>query len=218
MAEVATLIQFKCGKCGRDFAVPANFAGRRARCKTCANEVTVPAATVRPTAPPVASVPRPLRLSPRDRRLTADHDLLNKTLARCTWIKLVSATGSPPDTYEIEFQVAGLQHGKSPDKPIPQLHHRAEIKLTGEYPRTKPLCRMLTPVFHPNIDPATICVGDHWTAGERLVDLVIRIAEMLCFQDFNIKSPLDAEAAMWADLNAAELPLDSRNLHPPEDQ
>jgi ubiquitin-protein ligase len=146
----------------------------------------------------------------------ADHDSLRKTLERCEWIKLINATGSPPDTYEIEFHVAGLQHGKSPEKPDPQPTHRAEIKLTGEYPRTKPLCRMLTPVFHPNIDTATICVGDHWTAGERLVDLVIRIGEMLCYQDFNIKSPLDAEAAMWADLNGDKLPLDQRNLHPPE--
>jgi ubiquitin-protein ligase len=91
-----------------------------------------------------------------------------------------------------------------------------EIKWTGDYPRTKPMCRMLTPIFHPNIDTATICVGDHWTAGERLADLVIRIGEMLAYQAYNIQSPLDAEAAMWADLNKAALPLDTRNLHPPE--
>ena len=42
------------------------------------------------------------------------------------------------------------------------------------------------------------------------------IGEMLAFQAYNIQSPLDAEAAMWADLNKASLPLDTRNLHPPE--
>lgn len=156
------------------------------------------------------------RLSPRERRLTADHDALQKSLANCEWIRLISAEGSPPDRYVVEFEVAGLQHGTSPEKPEPQPTHRAEIQLTGEYPRTKPLCRMLTPVFHPNIDTSTICVGDHWTAGERLVDLVVRIGEMLCYQAYNIKSPLDAEAAMWADLNGGKLPLDNRNLHPPE--
>ena len=65
---------------------------------------------------------------------------------------------------------------------------------------------MLTPVFHPNIDPATICVGDHWTAGERLVDLAVRIGEMIAYQAYNIQSPLDAEAAMWADLNQQASP------------
>ena len=75
---------------------------------------------------------------------------------------------------------------------------------------------MLTPIFHPNIEPATICVGDHWTAGERLVDLVVRIGEMIAYQAYNVKSPLDGEAAMWADLHVRDLPVDDRNLRPPE--
>ncbi|MBV8780940.1 MAG: hypothetical protein JO353_06035 [Phycisphaerae bacterium] len=213
MTEVARLIEFKCGSCGRDFSVPAAYAGRRAKCKTCGNDVTVPQlAPLEAPATPAAATPR---LSPRDRRLTADHQSLKKALAACDWIKIISADGSPPTTYQIEYRVAGLQPGASPEKPNPQPVHRVEIKLTGEYPRTKPLCRMLTPVFHPNIDTSTICVGDHWTAGEHLVDLAVRIGEMLCFQEYNIKSPLDAEAAMWADLNANQLPLDHRDLHPP---
>jgi ubiquitin-protein ligase len=72
---------------------------------------------------------------------------------------------------------------------------------------------MLTPIFHPNIDPAYICVGDHWVAGERLTDLVTRIGEMIAYQAYNIKSPLNGEAAMWADLNGAQLPVDKTNLH-----
>ena len=60
------------------------------------------------------------------------------------------------------------------------------------------------------------CVGDHWTAGEKLLDLIVRIGEMLAYQAHNIKSPLDGEAAMWADQNRQRLPIDSRDLHPPE--
>ena len=90
-----------------------------------------------------------------------------------------------------------------------------EIQLTGDYPRLAPKVKMLTPVFHPNIDPASVCVGDHWTAGERLVDLVIRIGEMLGYQAYNIQSPLDGEAAMWTDMHRDRLPIDSRNMRPP---
>ena len=71
-------------------------------------------------------------------------------------------------------------------------HHLVEIRMTSEYPRSAPQCKMLTPIFHPNIDPTTICVGDHWAAGERLADLVIRIGEMLAYQAYNIKSPSTA--------------------------
>ena len=59
-------------------------------------------------------------------------------------------------------------------------------------------------------------VGDHWTAGERLVDLVVRIGEMLAYQAYNIRSPLDARAAMWADLNPDKLPTDPKTIRPAE--
>src|SRR6202035_1846475 len=110
--------------------------------------------------------------------------------------------------------VRGLDRGKK-NQPVPRERHLVEIQLTSEYPRISPKCKMLTPIFHPNIDPATICVGDHWAAGERLVDLVIRIGEMIGYQAYNIKSPLDGEAAMWADLHTAELPIDPRSMIPP---
>jgi len=37
--------------------------------------------------------------------------------------------------------------------------------------------------------------------------LVVRIGEMICFQSYNIKSPLNAKAAAWAELNQERLPL-----------
>ena len=43
----------------------------------------------------------------------------------------------------------------------------------------------------------------------RLVDLAVRVGQLLDFQSYNIKSPLNAEAAMWTDLHAAELPIDA---------
>ena len=123
--------------------------------------------------------------------------------------------GDPPEAYHVEYAIRGLERGRG-NRPAPREHHLVEIRLTSDYPRLAPQCKMLTPVFHPNIDTTTICVGDHWTAGERLVDLCVRIGEMITFQAYNIKSPLDGEAAMWADLHMRELPVDDRNLRPPE--
>jgi ubiquitin-protein ligase len=208
--QVQALIEFRCPHCSRAFSVPASYAGRKAKCKTCGGEIVVPEATA---GAPTSAAPK---LPPRLRRLKADADQMILRFRDCDWIKIRSTSGDPTDTYEIEYNVASLEHGKSAQKPVPRTSHVVEIKLTGEYPRTKPMCRMLTPIFHPNIDTSTICVGDHWTAGERLADLVVRIGEMLAYQAYNIQSPLDAEAAMWADLNKASLPLDKRNLHPPE--
>ncbi len=81
-----------------------------------------------------------------------------------------------------------------------------------DYPRRPPFCRMITPVFHPNIDPQKICIGDHWSAGQSLAHLVVRIGEMLCYQSYNVQSPLNAKAAAWAEQNVASLPLERIDL------
>src|SRR5262249_7096174 len=86
--------------------------------------------------------------------------------------------------------------------------HRLEIPLPLGYPRDAPMFRMLTPVFHPNIAPHAVCIGDHWTAGESLDLMIQRVGEMLAFQSYNIKSPLNGRAAQWVAEHLGELPLD----------
>jgi LSD1 subclass zinc finger protein len=71
---------------------------------------------------------------------------------------------------------------------------------------------MLTPVFHPNIAPHAICVGDHWNAGEPIWSIVSRIAEMIAFQSYNVKSPLNGEAARWVEQNVDKLPTDDASF------
>ncbi|HWE04786.1 MAG TPA: ubiquitin-conjugating enzyme E2 [Tepidisphaeraceae bacterium] len=166
----------------------------------------------RPMAPGQSSSKIPMRI----RRLLVDAEQMSRAFSGGAGpVRIKSFVGDPPEIYQIEYRVKGLQKGWL-GKPKPRTEHLVEIQLTSEYPRVSPICKMLTPVFHPNIDETTICVGDHWTAGARLVDLVIQIAEMLAYQAYNIKSPLNGEAAMWADLNGVKLPTDSQNLHPGE--
>ncbi|HEX8325574.1 MAG TPA: ubiquitin-conjugating enzyme E2 [Tepidisphaeraceae bacterium] len=202
------MISFACDHCQKAFTVPDSYAGRRARCKGCGQDVRVP--TVSDVVqPPVA----PLRPSLRIRRLIADAELMRRTFANTPRVRIESTEGSPPEVYRIAFNVVGLDRDAK-GKPIKRPEHVAEIRLGADYPRLPPVCKMLTTVFHPNIDPASVCIGDHWTAGERLVDLVVRLAEMLAYQAYNIRSPLDGEAAMWADLNPDKLPTDPRPMQP----
>ena len=71
-------------------------------------------------------------------------------------------------------------------------------------------------MFHPNIAPHAICVGDHWGAGESLESIIIRIGEMLAYQSYNVKSPLNGEAARWVEENKHRVPLDTVSLLPEE--
>jgi hypothetical protein len=74
---------------------------------------------------------------------------------------------------------------------------------------------MLTPVFHPNFDDSTVCIGDFWAASEGLDDLIIRIGRMISYQEYNTKSPLNGLAAKWAEQHTKLFPIDPRNMAPP---
>lgn len=209
------MIRFACTGCGGQFNVPDGFAGRRAHCKKCGSTIVVPAAETAPAALAAAAPnPAPAKMPVRTRRLIADLRQIREAFGSGSLIRLLAAEGEPAEVYKIEYNIRGIESLKS-RRPVFREQHVAEIRMTRDYPRLAPACRMLTPIFHPNIDPSSICVGDHWAAGERLSDLVVRIGQMIAYQAYNIKSPLNGEAAMWADLNPEALPIDGRDLYPP---
>jgi ubiquitin-conjugating enzyme len=151
-------------------------------------------------------------MSVRSKRLRADEEMVRRAFGGGSGIRLVEAAGDPPERYRFELRVRGLVVVN--DEVVPRDAHLVEVYLTLGYPRQAPQCRMLTPVFHPNIAPHAICIGDHWSAGQSLVMVVQRIAEMLAFQSYNVKSPLNGAAARWAEEHAASLPIDARDLTP----
>jgi len=48
------------------------------------------------------------------------------------------------------------------------------------------------------------------------VDIIIKIGQMIMYQDYNPKSPLNAVAAQWAAQNSGLLPVDNTDLYQPE--
>lgn len=151
-------------------------------------------------------------MNPRIRRLHADFEQVAEVFGpQHPLIRMSSCEGAPPEKYAFLINVNGLVLQPN-GSIIVSRPHSAEVFLPLDYPRRPPVCRMTSPVFHPNIDPQKICIGDHWSAGQRLVDLVVRIAEMICFQSYNVKSPLNAAAAAWAEQHIGELPLQRGDL------
>lgn len=146
----------------------------------------------------------------RLRRLNADFQKLSEYARLHPRITLVQADGDPPERYQLQYRIRSLRSVNGELEPIKD--HTVEILLPRNYPRTPPQCRMLSPVFHPNIAPHAICVGDHWSAGESLQSIVTRIGEMLAYQSYNVKSPLNGEAARWVEENKEDLPLDRVSL------
>ena len=208
------MISFTCPTCGKPYRVPDASANRRARCKQCGGDLVVP--TQEDGVEEARATPQAAGVKPpaRTRRLMAELQQMREAFADFGPVSVAPGPGDAPDSYLVDFSVNGLAPPKRGDAPVPHGRFRVEIVLPADFPRLPPVVKMRSAVFHPNIDETTVCVGDHWTAGERLADLVVRVAEMLAYQAYNIRSPLNGEAAMWADLNADKLPTDARDLRP----
>ena len=153
-------------------------------------------------------------LSPRIRRLKLDHDQMVQKFAGWPLIQITGTAGMPPEVYRFAYNIKGLfvaSNGEIQER----AQHHLEVNLSLGYPRRAPQCRMLTPVFHPNFDDSTVCIGDFWAASEGLDDLIIRIGRMIAYQEYNTKSPLNGLAAKWAEQHTRFFPVDARDIAPP---
>jgi len=152
--------------------------------------------------------------SPRTRRLISDAEVIRRRFACWPLIEISGSAGIPPEVYRFTYRISGL-YVDAGGNILARDSHLLEVNLSLGYPRRAPQCRMVTPVFHPNFDDATVCIGDFWAAAEGLDELVIRIGRMIAYQEYNTKSPLNGLAAKWAAQNMHLLPIDSRVIAPP---
>lgn len=153
-------------------------------------------------------------ISPRVRRLKLDFETLTQRLAGWPLVRISGTAGMPPEVYRFTYNVKGLfvtPGGEIQERDV----HEMEVNLSLGYPRRAPQCRMLTPIFHPNFDDTTVCIGDFWAASEGLDDLIVRIGRMIAYQEYNTKSPLNGLAAKWAAEHSNLLPVDNRTIAPP---
>jgi ubiquitin-protein ligase len=148
--------------------------------------------------------------SVRIRRLMADYESVRRLVRLHGKIQVEGVSGNPPDRYVLTLRVRSLRErgGEIQTADV----HRLEITLPSGYPRDPPFFRMLTPVFHPNIAPHAVCIADHWTAGQSLDALIQRVGEMLAFQSYNTKSPLNGLAAQWVEENVGRLPIETEEF------
>ncbi len=153
-------------------------------------------------------------LSPRVRRLKLDYELLSTRFRDWPLIQISGTAGMPPEVYRFTYRVRGLYVATGGDI-VERDEHVMEVNLSLGYPRRPPHCRMITPIFHPNFDASSVCIGDFWAASEGLDDLIVRVGRMVAYQEYNTKSPLNGLAAKWAAQHPELLPVDSRDIAPP---
>ncbi len=154
-------------------------------------------------------------MNARLRRLYADYQQLRDDFAGHPYVDVEPLYGNPPEAYQITYRVRGLALNARTNRPVVRTEHRAKIYLHRDYPRQKPKCVLETPIFHPNFG-SYICVDDYWAAAETLSDIIIQIGQMIQYQSYNPKSPLNPVAARWAIQNEHVFPIGKAELYQPE--
>ena len=96
--------------------------------------------------------------APRLRRLAADYESVRAEFSGHPHVHIEPlGPQRPPEAYRVTFRVRGLR--LDGNQPVAVDEHQVEIRLPLGYPREKPLCYALTPVFHPNIKDAVLHPG-----------------------------------------------------------
>ncbi len=152
--------------------------------------------------------------SPRIRRLKSDLAALEALREESSVFQFRSA-GNPPQQYLLGFRGKSLAREKG--KVVVRDFHEVEIKLGASYPRTMPELRWLTPIYHPNISEiGMVCLGaygTHWVPSLSMDELCVMLWDMARYQNYDIRSPYNREAALWAaNQSALKFPIDGRAL------
>ncbi len=149
--------------------------------------------------------------TPRDRRLQADYDKVQKLAAGSSGhLRLVSVRGSPPSAYILEYHCPGLFKKKDGSIDIATMH-RVEIVLGSDYPMFKPQARMLTPAYNPHIFTInnSFCLGGDWSPVHTLDMVVEQIGSILQLDPrvMNFKSLANGDAGRWLLAHPQYMPL-----------
>ena len=144
-------------------------------------------------------------------QLAEDYAQLKELIELYPNISIIKVEGQPPDKYELEYRLRGFIKNDSGTVDIGDAH-RVRISLPFGYPHFAPIAKPLTPIFHPDIDPAAIRIADHWQQNPSMPDLVLLIGEMICGNVFNLDAPFNQDAADWYTANKDKLPLDSLSI------
>ena len=153
-------------------------------------------------------------MNPRQRRLQGDYAELRRKFDGNPHLVIEPVGPAPYERYRIVFRLPSLRLDTN-NQPVVVPSTVVDIALPSRYPREKPYATTVDRVFHPNFGEY-ICLADYWSPAQSLADIVTQIAEMLQWQRYNVRSPLNAVAAEWVRTHPSEVPVGTVVVGEPE--
>ena len=124
------------------------------------------------------------------------HRKIQQTFHNHPALSIRPTKGDPPEQYEITYAIEG--YGKTGrGEPKITKEHRIELTIPFGFPHFPPSCKPKTDTFHPDFDPAAICLGDFWQPGSELTDLFVHIGRLINGELYSTDNAFNEEAAKW---------------------
>ncbi len=157
-----------------------------------------------------------MRESPRTRRLRTDRQALSQLSAESSILDF-EERGSTAEHYVVRFYGKGFWRPEGTTEVAVREWHEVRIELGAAYPRMMPDLTWASPIFHPNISASgVVCLGGygtHWVPSLNLDELCTMLWDMIRYRNFDVESPYNRDAALWARVQTAfELPIDRRSI------
>lgn len=142
-----------------------------------------------------------------NRQLEEIHDEIVQRFSRHPAVSITPLEGDPPEKYQIRYLIKGLQKNDNDIEPLECEEHLVTIAIPFGFPHFPPSCIPDSPVFHPDFDPAAICIGEFWSPDKKLPDLIIHLGQLLCGEKYSTENAFNEDAAAWYLQHADDFPL-----------
>ncbi len=145
------------------------------------------------------------------KQLEAIFQEITRQFSGNTVITVTPIDGDPPEKYEVTYHITGVYKDSSGEIQE-RSNHIITISIPFGFPHFPPSCKPKTEIFHPDFDPAAICIGDFWDKDRTIGDLIVHIAHMIAGHIFSTSNAFNEEAAKWYKDHGSRLPFDDRDV------
>lgn len=141
---------------------------------------------------------------------------ISQTFSGHSSITVTPLDGNPPEKYEITYQTSGVYRDDSGEIQEKDTH-TITIGIPFGFPHFPPSCKPKSSIFHPDFDPAAICIGDFWEKDRSISDLIRHIGQMISGEVYSTSNTFNEEAAKWYKDNRSRLPFETTEFTSDDD-
>jgi ubiquitin-protein ligase len=131
---------------------------------------------------------------------------LQNSFAGHPFINIHPSKGDPPEQYDIVYRL-NAYHKDKQNNIYKGAEQRILVTIPIGFPHFPPSCKPKSPIFHPDFDPAAICIGDFWHPQRSLAELIIYLGRLLNGESYSKENTFNEEAALWYLAHANNFPL-----------